>query len=218
MEESEVARIGKLSAGMTHELKNVFAIISESAGLMEDIINLGGDAAISRQDKISKALGKIRKHVQRGVALASAFNTFAHGMDAPFQWVDANELVELVAFLMKRFARQQQVDLVLDLPAASASVYTGPTRLGLALSACMDDLFTRLPDGGAIVLGLVAGADEVAFTLSVETEETAVADRLRCEGGLPVPGSTIRALGASLQAIEGQDRIGWQLILPRKVG
>ena len=41
--EKELEFFGKITAGITHEMKNVLAIIKKSAGLMEDIMSLSAE-------------------------------------------------------------------------------------------------------------------------------------------------------------------------------
>jgi hypothetical protein len=44
-ENRKAAFMGRITAGVTHEMKNVLAIIKESAGLMEDFLKISQDAA-----------------------------------------------------------------------------------------------------------------------------------------------------------------------------
>ena len=53
IERKEVVFFGKITAGITHEIKNVLAIIQESSGLMEDILAVTEDDTFSNKDKFS---------------------------------------------------------------------------------------------------------------------------------------------------------------------
>ncbi len=78
MNQRETAFMGRVTAGVTHELKNVLAIIKESAGLIEDILALNKDLAGPHQEKVVRVLSNIRQQVDRGVDLSSRLNAFAH--------------------------------------------------------------------------------------------------------------------------------------------
>lgn len=110
MEQREIALIGKIAAGMTHDMKNVLAIINESAGLMQDIFSRSGKN-IQYVDKLEKAAGIIKKQIDKGADIATKFNAFSHSMDNETCQVTANEIIEQVIFLMHRFANQKQIDL-----------------------------------------------------------------------------------------------------------
>ncbi len=46
---SETAFMGKITAAITHEMKNVLAIIKESAGLMEDLLSVAKDDSFQHE-------------------------------------------------------------------------------------------------------------------------------------------------------------------------
>jgi len=80
-ETKEAAFMGRITAGVTHEMKNVLAIIKESAGLMEDLLALSKDASFPHREKFSSVLSKIRNQVARGVDISTRLNAFAHSPD-----------------------------------------------------------------------------------------------------------------------------------------
>jgi C4-dicarboxylate-specific signal transduction histidine kinase len=108
---SETAFMGRITAGVTHEMKNVLAIIRESAGLMEDLLRLAKDDSFPAREKFLKSLSRIGDQVNRGVELSNALNQFAHGPDQPFATVDMNRLIEQLVFLCQRFALSKRITL-----------------------------------------------------------------------------------------------------------
>jgi len=50
-ESRKAAFMGRITASATHDMKNVLAIIKESAGLMEDLIALHKDLPAPLQEK-----------------------------------------------------------------------------------------------------------------------------------------------------------------------
>ena len=108
---SETAFMGKITAGVTHEMKNVLAIIRESAGLMEDLLSLAKGDAFPAREKFLKIISGIGVQVTRGVELSNALNQFAHGPDQPFATVDMNRLIDQLVFLCQRFALSKRLSL-----------------------------------------------------------------------------------------------------------
>ena len=108
---SEIAFMGKITAGVTHEMKNVLAIIRESAGLMEDLLSVAKDDSFPAREKFLKILSGIDDQVTRGVGLANALNQFAHGPDQPLATVDMNGLIDQLVFLCQRFALSKRLHL-----------------------------------------------------------------------------------------------------------
>ena len=109
---SEAAFMGKITAGVTHEMKNVsWAIIRESAGLMEDLLSVAKDDSFPAREKFLKILIVNRRPSHPGVSLADALNQVAHGPDQPLATVDINRLIDQLVFLCQRFALSKRLTL-----------------------------------------------------------------------------------------------------------
>ena len=92
MESRESVLIGRMMAGMTHELKNVLAIIKESSGLLQDILSLGKGDAVPKREQIEKVASRIQAHVARGNEQLSSLSWLAHSMSDGSSSVGINEL------------------------------------------------------------------------------------------------------------------------------
>nr|HID60127.1 hypothetical protein [Desulfobacterales bacterium] len=98
LEAKEVAFFSKITAGITHEIKNVLVIVKESSGSMEDFLSLCQAGSFPYLDKISSPLCTIRGQVLRGVELGGLLNQFAHSPDKTVASRNLNELVEQLYF------------------------------------------------------------------------------------------------------------------------
>ena len=78
MKEKEIEFIGKITAGVTHEVNNVLASIREISGLMTDILSITNEDSFPRKEKFQTSLQKIQNQVQRGIKLTSQLNKFSH--------------------------------------------------------------------------------------------------------------------------------------------
>ena len=107
----EAAFLGRITAAFTHEMKNVLAIIKESAGLMEDLLALSQEATFPQRDRFVRCLTTIAAQTKRGVELSGRLNRFAHSPDQDIATVDLNDILEQVVFLSGRFARLKGVTL-----------------------------------------------------------------------------------------------------------
>ena len=102
---------GRITAGITHEIKNVLAIIQESSGLMEDIIDVSENDAFLHKDKFIKSLDRIRRQIQRGIDITTCLNRFAHSPDHSPISLDLNDITQQMILLAARFARLKNVVL-----------------------------------------------------------------------------------------------------------
>jgi len=154
MDGKEVAFLAKVTAGFTHEIKNVLAIIKESSGLMEDLLALTPPGAFPHQERFLRAVASVLNQVERGVSLSTRLNGVAHSPDVPVTTLDAVELVEGMAALSERFARLKRVTLKAESPGAPLTVVTSPLKLRMAVFMAMECAWSHMPQGGEIRLGV----------------------------------------------------------------
>jgi C4-dicarboxylate-specific signal transduction histidine kinase len=148
----EMAFLGKITASMTHEIKNTFAIILESSGLLSDIITLSKEGSFPHKEKFQRVLGNIDQQVKRGVDITSRLNQFAHSMDEPRALVNVPGLLEQVTLLMRRLAKRRGIELKAEASDQDLSLMSDPFRLLLVLGSVIDQLADSLESGGEIVL------------------------------------------------------------------
>ena len=156
-QDKEVAFFGKITAGITHEMKNVLAIIRESSGLMEDIMSISPEAIIKHQEKIKNSMVRIKDQIERGVGLTDRLNKFAHSTDETLSKIDLQETIEQLVTLAHRFARLKHVVLKTVLPSQEGQPVTLVTRhvqLLMALFASLECCFTVMSAGGEINIGI----------------------------------------------------------------
>ncbi|MFC1821877.1 hypothetical protein ACFL9T_04160 [Thermodesulfobacteriota bacterium] len=216
MEHREIALIGRLIAGMTHEMKNVLTIIKTSNGLMQDIMSLSKKASLPHEDKFLSALTKIQKHVNRGVDMMTEFNRFAHIMDKEYESVEANEFVKLVAFLNQRSAREKQVKLIAETTETEISIVTVPVRLLLALITCVDQFLEQAMANDIIALRPVQDDGKVSFQFAVNREPLDPIGQKSSIAGLEDMAPFLEALSGELLALDSPGVMGFSLVLPIK--
>jgi C4-dicarboxylate-specific signal transduction histidine kinase len=213
MDHKEIAVIGRISAAMTHEMRNVLAIIRESSGLMQDILALSDESAFAHRDKFANALGKIEKHVRRGDDIVTQFNAFAHSMDEPLDWVEVTEVMERVAALMQRTARSKQVTLSAETGEGAPSVYTNPIRLTLALAVCVEHWVDQGEPGDAIVLRPDKEKEKAVIEVLVKK---ATGEAASAPPDLADVSDVLKTLGGDVQSLAEGDHGGVRLFLPLK--
>ena len=67
---------GKISASISHEIKNVLAIINENAGLLEDFTLMAEKGRPIDMERFKTVAGKIRGQVGRADGIVKNFNRF----------------------------------------------------------------------------------------------------------------------------------------------
>jgi C4-dicarboxylate-specific signal transduction histidine kinase len=164
----EMAFLGKIAASMTHEIKNTYAIILESSGLLSDLLTFHQEGSFPHKEKFHKVLGTINDQVNRGVVIATRLNQFAHSMDEPRALVKVADLLELAVSLMQRLARRRGIELKAVAPDRDVSLKSDPFRLQLVLASVIEQLAEALESGGKIVLQSPPAPQGVTILLEVQ--------------------------------------------------
>lgn len=103
----KLASIGRLAAGVAHEINNPLAIIDQKAGLMKDIMDLSGDFAEK---------GRLELQVQGIVDAAIRCKTithrllgFARRMDVSYEQIEINSLLDDVLSFIEKEALYKHI-------------------------------------------------------------------------------------------------------------
>lgn len=151
-EDREAAFVGQITAAATHELRNVLAIIKESAGLISDIVRASDQAGSPQSEKLMRAVGRIEDQVKRGSEILTSLNRFAHSLDHAEDETDLDEMAQQVAFLCQRAARKGRHIVEAQSGDAGLTVVANLLRLQLALHTAVDCCLEQLPEGGRLIL------------------------------------------------------------------
>ncbi len=175
METRETQFMGRITAGVTHEMKNVLAIIRESAGLMEDIMAVDGH--FQHKDKFSGVLSRIEEQVNRGVDLSSKLNKFAHTTDRSVGEINLVESAEDIIALSTRFARVKGVSLQIQPQKSPVTISGNPLLIQMYLFQCLDLMIEACGPGASVMVGVDGSLpDIVSISLSAAKGPKSIQD------------------------------------------
>jgi signal transduction histidine kinase len=94
-----LAFFGRVNASISHELKNIMAIISETAGLLSDLSEMASTGTPVDPGLLKNSTDSIMEEIQRGFETIRQMNRFSHSVDKPVISTDLIELLNLVCHL-----------------------------------------------------------------------------------------------------------------------
>jgi C4-dicarboxylate-specific signal transduction histidine kinase len=162
---------GRISASISHEIKNVLAIVNENAGLLEDFTLMADRGKPIDPARLKIMAAAVKRQVARADEIIKNMNRFAHSIDQTTSTVDLDQTLELFIALTARFAAMRGVKVDLQLPASPLMIPTAPFFLMNLLWLCLD-------------FSMSAGGDEKQVELVVEETENSVRIRFRRLAGL----------------------------------
>jgi len=154
----KLTSVGRLAAGVAHEINNPLAIIDQKAGLLQDIIN--ADPELSKRDRIPKITNSILKTVERCRIITHRLLGFARRMDVEYEQLDLNDVVKDVFSFIENeaFNRNIQLDKKLDenLPVISSD----RGQLQQVFLNILTNAYAAVNDGGNIAITTQLADDE----------------------------------------------------------
>jgi len=109
----KLASIGRLAAGVAHEINNPLAIINQKAGLMSDILEMSEE--FKHKQKLDDSINGIQKAVSRCTVITHRLLGFARRMDVTLEDIDINDLIQEVLGFLDRAALYQRIQIDLSL-------------------------------------------------------------------------------------------------------
>ncbi len=129
---------GQISASISHEIKNVLAIINENAGLLEDLTLMAGRGKPIDPARLTRMAATLKRQIGRADTMLKNMNRFAHSVNQTMPTVDLNETLEMIIALTARFAARKNVQVDLQLPRDPPKIQTAPYQLMNLLWLCLD--------------------------------------------------------------------------------
>jgi C4-dicarboxylate-specific signal transduction histidine kinase len=149
-EDREAAFVAQVTAGTTHEIRNVLAIVKESAGLIEDLIYAFNKRGSLDQEKLMRSLGRIDAGVARGTEILANLNRFAHSLDQAQDAIDLTQEIQQVASLCQFRARGKRHVLKVQPGGQNLTVVVDPFRFQMSLFAAVGCCLEQLPEGSTV--------------------------------------------------------------------
>ena len=94
--DQDLVFFGKINADISHELKNILAIISETAGLLNDLTALVEKGKKIDIDMFRTCSQDIEEEIQRGFATVRQMNTFSHSVDTSVKRLNLLDVLRLM--------------------------------------------------------------------------------------------------------------------------
>jgi len=152
---------GKMTASISHEIKNVMAIINESAGLLEDYSLMAEKGMPIDPERLRVVSDRVANQIRRANGITKNLNSLAHSVDEFEKSVDIRETLALAVGLTGRFADMRSVILDFQPPSDFPAVVTSPFHLLNLIWQVLDFAMDASGAGKRVELTFEAGPTSV---------------------------------------------------------
>ncbi len=155
---NKLASIGRLAAGVAHEINNPIAIINEKAGLMRDLVLKREDSAL--KDKYLKSLESILGSVKRVSTVTHRLLGFARHLDVQVEIIHLDLLLKEVLDFLQREAQHRNVEINLRDTADAPTIESDRGQLQQVFLNIINNALAAVADGGEINISLAKVSPE----------------------------------------------------------
>ncbi len=162
---NKLASLGRLSAGVAHEINNPLAIINEKAGLIKDLFTLREDYA--KDEKLEGLIDAVLKSVERCTGITRRLLNFARHSDVEIKRVDLKNIVLEVLGFMEKEAEYRSIKIDVRFDEEVPEIQSDPGQLQQIFLNLISNAFAAVEEGGRFeVAGRVAEKKwvEIRFT------------------------------------------------------
>jgi len=147
---NKLSSIGRLAAGVAHEVNNPMAIINEKAGLMKDIVQYSTE--FEQKEKFLELLSSIISSVQRCKTVTHRLLGFARRMDVQLEELDLNGLLQEVLGFLAREASYRNINVSLHFASDLPRIFSDRGQLQQVFLNILTNAMAAVDDGGEIVI------------------------------------------------------------------
>lgn len=160
----KLSSIGRLAAGVAHEINNPMAIVDQKAGLMKDLIEFGPE--FKDKDKFLNLTSSIIASVERCKMITHRLLGFARRMEITFELLDVNEVIREVLGFLEKEAMYRKILLNLNLAKDLPLIPSDKGQLQQVFLNIITNSFAAVEDAGEITIQTwVENTDTLAISI-----------------------------------------------------
>jgi signal transduction histidine kinase len=154
---NKMATIGRMAAGVAHEINNPLAIINEKAGLLKDMATFTED--FPKKEKTIKLVDSVLNSVERCAKVTHRLLGFARRMDLPQELIDLKSLLEEVVGFQTTEVAHRNINITYHIPDDMPSIESDRGQLQQVFLNLINNAIAAVPDGGEIDISVAMPVD-----------------------------------------------------------
>ncbi len=162
---NKMAALGRLSAGVAHEVNNPISIIIEKAGLLKDLLQMSDE--MPSREKLLELVDSVLRSADRCAGVTHRLLGFAKHMDVRRESIELDGLlIEVLGFLEKE-ASYRNIRVDFDFPETPPRIESDRGQLQQVFLNIINNAFAAVDDGGRIEISIREGAgDTIAVRIA----------------------------------------------------
>jgi two-component system NtrC family sensor kinase len=162
---NKLAALGRLGAGVAHEINNPLSIITEKGGLLKDLLTMSRD--LPPKDKLIDLVDSLLRSAERCGGITHRLLGFAKHMDVQRETINLDLLLREVLGFLEKEASYRNIQVEFKHPEPPPPIVSDRGQLQQIFLNIVNNAFAAVEKGGHIQVGIRrVGAGEVAVSIA----------------------------------------------------
>jgi len=166
----KLAAVGRLAAGVVHEINNPLATISACAEALEERVDDGEFAGSPAAADLTEYLGLIKSEAFRCKSITTGLLDFSRLRTGDRHLIDVTEILKSSANLISHQKRGDGIEIKIEPDAGLPLVHADSGQLQQAIIALATNAIDAMPRGGTLTFRALEQKNRIA----IEVEDTGI--------------------------------------------
>jgi len=171
IQSSKMAALGKMAAGVAHEINNPLQIIGDQAGWMKDLLEEEDISKSPHFKEFENCIKKILRHIERCRSITHRLLRFGRRMEPTQEHVDINEVMAETLTFLENEARFREIEIRTIYDENLPRVNTDQAQLQQVFLNIVDNAIDAVGRAGSITIK-TSRVPGTAREISVEISDT----------------------------------------------
>ena len=150
LQSSKMAALGKLAAGIAHEINNPLMLIREHAGWMRDLLEDEKPENMEHFNEMANAAVKVEQNVDRAKDITHRLLGFARRIDPSTESLPLNPIVDQAIAFLRNEASFRGITIERDFAEGDIRVATDVGQLQQVILNILDNAIDAVEQGGRV--------------------------------------------------------------------
>jgi len=167
VQSSKMAALGKLAAGIAHEVNNPLAVIKEKVGWIKDLLSEEDISKSENYGEFEEAVRKIDYHVDRAKKVTHRLLGFARRMEPIQDKVELNKLLDLTIDFLRNEAHYRSIEIQTEYLDDLPPITSDSAQLQQVFLNILNNAIDAISKDGIIKVKTDCNAREKEISISI---------------------------------------------------